>query len=393
MTESKRSTFDYMKERFFKQEVTAGNYKEILKEKLTSLKNLDDDTINSLKEMKIEKIKDIIKADIDEIKDKFKSTDFPQQEVDSAIIVFKLLQKFLSPKTKEDFKKTGKVAVMGMQNAGKTSFINFLIGEKPDEKFKETEPTVSVANRDFKLNDVNLAIWDFGGQESFRKEYLANPDEFFINTEVLLYIVDAQDEKNYADSIQYLMSILSILEKMDVNVSIILDFHKYDPDLIHDIDFMVKLQWLEEKFESVLQTYKFSYEFMRSSIFNDIANPNEPELAKNLKDIFSKKAEDIGQQSEIDMLKNILYVQTKIYMNMVTNFLELKNAINNLKFAPPGTSGSIQSAPAREDLKPTPEKEEIPMPKRVGPSSASEFSASIVNELKEIFRKKRMKTP
>jgi len=392
MSVAKKTTFDYALESIFKPNTQAKDFKSLYQLKIDTLKNFDEKVISFFKEIKIEKIKDLVECK-DDLEKKMSDKKFDKVIIDAVLIATKILKKLVDQKPKEKAEKTAKIAVMGMQNAGKTSFINYLIGQSPDEKFKETSPTVSVDHRNMKLQNLQLAVWDFGGQASFRKEYLENPDDFFVNTEVLLYIVDTQDDTMYADSIDYFNSILTIMAKMKENVHMIVDFHKYDPDMSQNIDFIVKTQWLEEKFKDILKKFNFPYEIIKTSIFNDITNPAEPEIAKNLKDIFISKSADKTKTSEGDLLKNIMFIQTKIYINLMNNFMDISNALGRLEArfaATPPPPPTIQMQPnLQQSIQPS------PPPKFPGFSAQSMDGASIaiVDELKELFKRKRMNVP
>ncbi|MHA1793429.1 MAG: ADP-ribosylation factor-like protein [Promethearchaeota archaeon] len=384
MSETKKTTFNYLTERFFKEDIKAKNYKGLLDEEINSLKSFDDKILNVLKEKNVNKIKDLIKIDLADFEKRLKEINIDQIEIDSKIIVIKILQKVLSSKSEQKKEIVAKIAVMGIQNAGKTSFINYLMGQSMDEKFQETEPTVSVEQRTLKLKDLNLVIWDFGGQESFRNEYLSNPEEFFIDTEVLLYVVDAQDEEHYPDSIEYFYSILEILKKTGVQLRIIIDLHKSDPDVVQDVDFLIKIQWLEEKFTNVVQQFSFPYEFMRSSIFNDVADEKEPEISKNLKKVLSSKYKGIGEPSIRDLVKDMLFIQTKIYLNLMNKMNEILSALSNMP-APAGNT-VMPEIPAATTPPPP------PPPKAMNENPRDGIQQTIVEELKEMFKKMRMKS-
>lgn len=388
MTETKKTTFDYLLESLFKPNTQAKELKNLLQLKVDTVKNFDEKLVLFFKEIKIEKIKDLIESKED-FEKKLADKKFDKVVIDTVIVTTKILRKLIEPKGKEKTEIIAKIAVMGMQNAGKTSFINFLLGQSPDEKFKETSPTVSVDHKNMKLGNVQLAVWDFGGQQSFRKEYLESPDEFFVNTEVLLYLVDSQDDNMYADSIDYFNSILTIMAKMKEKIHIIIDLHKYDPDLSQNIDFIVKTQWLEEKFKDIVKRFNFPYEIIKTSIFNDVTNPKEPEIAKNLKDIFISRSADKSKISEMDLLKNIMFIQTKIYMNLMSNFMDISNALGRLetRFAAPPPPPTVQVQSTYQQPPPPPK---LP---GFGAPSFGGSDMTIVNELKELFKRKRMNMP
>ncbi|MHA2364145.1 MAG: ADP-ribosylation factor-like protein [Candidatus Hodarchaeales archaeon] len=60
------------------------------------------------------------------------------------------------------------VFVLGLDNAGKTSLINFLETGSTDQ----TSPTYGVGQRQFKVAGKLVSFLDFGGQERFRKNWL-----------------------------------------------------------------------------------------------------------------------------------------------------------------------------------------------------------------------------
>ena len=72
-----------------------------------------------------------------------------------------------------------KLIIIGMENAGKTTIVDLLTKEteKVPEKPPDMNPTKGVERRS--LFQKNIMIWDFGGQESFRKEYLVNSVKYF----------------------------------------------------------------------------------------------------------------------------------------------------------------------------------------------------------------------
>ncbi|MEX2683983.1 MAG: ADP-ribosylation factor-like protein [Candidatus Sigynarchaeota archaeon] len=396
VSSAKKTRLEYVIETFFKTGTPIKDLKNVLQLKVDTLKDFDEKVVAFLSEIKVEKIKDLIEFKSEDLEKRLIDRKFSREIVDYIIVSGKILKKIVEMKTKEKEEIPTKIAIMGMQNAGKTSLINFLLAQSPDEKYKETEPTVSVDHKNMKLGDHQLAIWDFGGQKSFRDEYLKNPDEFFVNTGLLIFVVDSQDDTFYADAIEYLHSILDIMQKMNPNLHVVIDLHKYDPDLTSDIDFLVKTQWLEEKFKNLLKSTKFSYEFMRTSIFSEIAGANAPEIARNLKETVLLRTTEKSKIPELNMLKSILFVQAKIYYAMMTNLAEITGRLQALESRiPAGMPPGLAAAPATNfpsssstGLPPPPPPARFP-----GYTPAEDPKMSIVNELKEMFKKRRISVP
>lgn len=375
-------------EAFFKPGTEIKDVKSILQLNVEALKDYDDKVLELLKTIKIKKVKDLIDFKSDDLQAKLVEKGVIQASIDYIMVSSKILRKLIEMKSKDKADLPPmKLAVMGMQNAGKSSLINFLVGNTISEQFKESEPTVSVEQKITKINDLQLAIWDFGGQESFRKEYLKSPEEYLINTAMILFVIDIQDENYYADSLDYLNSILTIMNQMNQKLHVIIDFHKYDPDIASDVDVLVKLQWLEQKFKAILKKFTYTFEFMKTSLFSGAGSAAEPDLAKNLKEIFAAKAVDMSKQPEMALLKNIVYIQTKIYFNLMSQLADISMTLKDLRAQSPGIAQSPIQLPS---LPPPPPQK---MAERPTPKFVDINTSSLVDELKEAFKRRKINMP
>ena len=86
-----------------------------------------------------------------------------------------------------------KIVLMGLDNSGKTSIVLCLKGVKNLSSFSTIKPT-----RGFEINKFNslgseFRIWDFGGQEIFREDYLKNFKNHIKGANKLIYVIDIQD--------------------------------------------------------------------------------------------------------------------------------------------------------------------------------------------------------
>ncbi len=72
-----------------------------------------------------------------------------------------------------------KIAILGLADAGKTSFIKILLQEL--DLTKKVLPTKSIERTAIEILNKELLVWDFGGHESYRKQYLATPKFYFIH--------------------------------------------------------------------------------------------------------------------------------------------------------------------------------------------------------------------
>jgi GTPase SAR1 family protein len=123
-----------------------------------------------------------------------------------------------------------KFLIIGLDNSGKTSILKCLKGIKHLSAFNSPQPTRGAEVENFKVFDSDYAIWDLGGQETYRKDYLLNFEEFLKGTSKIIYVFDIQDVKRYDTAIEYMEKVLDSLDKQEeIDFSIFL--HKFDPDL------------------------------------------------------------------------------------------------------------------------------------------------------------------
>ncbi|TFG22181.1 MAG: hypothetical protein EU533_04590 [Promethearchaeota archaeon] len=124
-----------------------------------------------------------------------------------------------------------KFVLMGLDNSGKSSIILCLMGVKNLHAFSKLKPTISRSWNKFDLADTEFTIWDFGGQEQYRSEYLANFQENFKQTDKFIFVIDIQDVERYDIALDYLSQIIHLFHKNKLKVDLSIFLHKYDPDL------------------------------------------------------------------------------------------------------------------------------------------------------------------
>ena len=83
------------------------------------------------------------------------------------------------------FQKKVKALMLGLDNAGKTTILYNL-------KFNEiinTIPTIGFNVESVDYKNLNLTIWDIGGQSKLRKLWR----HYYQNTNVLIFVIDSSD--------------------------------------------------------------------------------------------------------------------------------------------------------------------------------------------------------
>ncbi len=160
---------------------------------------------------------------------------------------------------------TIKLAVSGLDNAGKTSFLTVL--EKMygfEEIVKFLKPTLGVHYTKRDYFGQSIMYWDFGGQEEFREKYLRNR-QYFVGTDLIYYLIDIQDEDRFKDSVDYLGHIVEILQENgeQLTIPIHICFSKSDYDLIKDkaFDYPGKVAMIHKLLETSYPDFKFRFHY------------------------------------------------------------------------------------------------------------------------------------
>ena len=78
-----------------------------------------------------------------------------------------------------------KISLVGLGGCGKTSLYSVAFAEKNPEETKSLSPTILYETRRHPFLGLQVGIFDFGGQEQYRKEYMDKP-EVFRGTDILI---------------------------------------------------------------------------------------------------------------------------------------------------------------------------------------------------------------
>ncbi|MHA1148832.1 MAG: ADP-ribosylation factor-like protein [Promethearchaeota archaeon] len=124
-----------------------------------------------------------------------------------------------------------KILILGLDNSGKTSICLSLQKSTNLLDFYQLKPTKGVSIQKLECNSGDLSLWDFGGQQRYRVEYLENFQKYTGNMSQIIYVIDVQNVKRYDESLNYLKDIINSLNQENVKVEISVYLHKYDPSL------------------------------------------------------------------------------------------------------------------------------------------------------------------
>ena len=114
---------------------------------------------------------------------------------------------------------------MGLDNAGKTSIITAITKRFGfEEEIARLSPTRRIARDTFRFLGIEFTRMDFGGQKQYREEYLKHPEKYLSGTDLMFYVIDAQDFNRYIESIDYLEDVLLFFKEEQGNVPICILF-------------------------------------------------------------------------------------------------------------------------------------------------------------------------
>ena len=285
-------------------------------------------------------------------------------------------------KKKEGIEVQGqKVLVAGLDNAGKTATLSKFGGRLGISDTIATHPTRGVVRMKFGSSNLNLFIWDLGGQVEYRERYLTNPEQYFIQLDLLLYVIDVQNPERFDESLEYLDKILDSIIMLEEKPYILIFIHKFDPDIKSDPKIRLNVELLKDNLNDLLKSkdYDFDIEIYLTSIYSMISR--EPQFAKYIKNLMSshysltdptvKKVEGLGKT-----LEETLNAVIRLSESISTQFDDLDSRIRALE------SGAFQAAQSGLPL-------EISNPSQSTAKQGENARLNVLNELKDLFVKRK----
>ena len=345
MSESAKTIIKYFCDRFLEIDYYPTNLKTILNLHLDDLKNISTDELEQFQKLNINSLRDLCNLDKKQIEKILKKGLIDKSTLYNSLIAATLIQNAWNKRKLYRKKPKMKVVVAGLDFAGKTSLINRLINDYNYKDMINLNPTKGANIEEFQSDRIDLILWDLGGQKDNIDEYLESPEKFFIQIDVLIFVIDSQDNVRYNQAIKYLEDLIEILEFLNENPHFLILLNKADHDIIEDPDFQIQIEYLTEKISEKFKISEKSksFEITPTSIYNFYSN--EPEITKSIKDIFSKQRNQINQNFQLPeletKLQDIMDINLKLMDKMVSELSEIKILVQ--KFTPPAAKQSHNS--------------------------------------------------
>ncbi|MFX1449431.1 MAG: ADP-ribosylation factor-like protein [Promethearchaeota archaeon] len=152
--------------------------------------------------------------------------------------------------------ETSKIALLGLAAAGKTSYLEVL-----RQEFKalyDIRATVGVDRNRIRILGSDFYIYDYGGQQVYREDYITNSSRYLNQIDLLLYFVDVQDLENLDNSIEYYKSLFSLPEIKTIDPDkIFILIHKMDPEIKSDPRIRSRVKKIKEDFDAIKKAQYF----------------------------------------------------------------------------------------------------------------------------------------
>ena len=97
-------------------------------------------------------------------------------------------------------KKELRILLIGLDNAGKTSILKTLASQD----VTQVSPTHGFNLKTIKTEGFSLFLWDIGGQKFIRPYW----EDYYDNTDFIVYVVDSTDRKRFGETGQELFEVL-----------------------------------------------------------------------------------------------------------------------------------------------------------------------------------------
>jgi len=185
-------------------------------------------------------------------------------------------------------KKEQKIIVVGLNNAGKTTILSKFGGRIGIKELARLKPTKGIDRQEIFTRNMALSIWDFGGQKDFRDKYLRKPERYFLDVDLIIYVIDIQAHDKFDESINYFEKIINTVVRLEKKPYVLIFIHKYDPDLRDDTEILLNIELIKDLIKSVFIDKNLDYDIYLSSIYSMIAN--EPKFSKFIKRIMQEEA-------------------------------------------------------------------------------------------------------
>ena len=170
------------------------------------------------------------------------------------------------------------IAMCGLDNAGKTSILNFL---KKGE-FHETIATMGVNHEKVSLGKLDLSVMDLGGQEVFRHFW----STYIERADILIFVVDSSDIERLPLAKDVFMN--ALYNYCNPNIPILVLATKQDLPNVCSLAYILHLFQLTNMFDRTIHVQKtsaitgFGIHEAFQCIYEQVMNSKTRRVKKNI---------------------------------------------------------------------------------------------------------------
>lgn len=195
-----------------------------------------------------------------------------------------------------------KIAVVGLANVGKTCLLKTLFHQFDEIEILEPTHTIERSMSEFLHHP--LSIWDFGGQNRYKHNYLGSPERYFLKIHQLFFVVDVQNSKTLEESIAYFQSVVEMVAKYSVQTQITVLYNKFDPIYPEQLQLSTNLETFKKEALKILKKHAFGYQGYKTSLYTPLlvmtafskSMLESPEIYDNV----CNKLKHFGKKHQID---------------------------------------------------------------------------------------------
>ncbi len=230
---------------------------------------------------KDDNIQEVIDNKIKDLKEKYPNI---EKKLKKTIFISSLIKK-IKKQAEELDPSISKVVCVGLENAGKTAILTRLGGRLGINDLVSLKPTKGIERKRLKMNNLDLIVWDFGGQVEYRKKYMKDPETYFLQIDLLIYVIDVQDPDKFEESFKYFSKILDIIKTLEESPHILIFGHKFDHDIKNDPNILLNVELFKDNLQTIQDEYDLNFEIYLTSIFSLFTR--EPKFSKTIKELMN----------------------------------------------------------------------------------------------------------
>ncbi|MGQ9722522.1 MAG: ADP-ribosylation factor-like protein [Candidatus Jordarchaeum sp.] len=162
----------------------------------------------------------------------------------------------------DKFRDEKKIILAGLDNSGKTSILNALkicgaASKNGQETLSELRPTEGLQREEMGLFGwIKADFYDLGGLEQYRVKYFEDKSVVFGGTDLLIFVVDAQDYGRYNAALDYLNGILEVYGSLCEIPYTAVFLNKLDAEVSMPPDYGERLDLLKKNIAKIFRKHR-----------------------------------------------------------------------------------------------------------------------------------------